>query len=106
VRDVIVLLNPEKDPAGSYALSLADALGAHATALAIAFEPSLPYFTTGSAYDVIATTREASEHLADRALAEFERIALRSGVRVVATRLLTTPELERRKPLASPATMT
>jgi nucleotide-binding universal stress UspA family protein len=93
IKDMVVLLDPDAEVPAPYALSLAKQFGAHLTAVACAFEPSLPYFTTGASDDVIATAREAVERRAERCLDDIERRARADGLSVAATRLLTTPEL-------------
>ena len=92
MKHLLVLLSPEGDQVGPYALALAKQFDAHPTVIAYAFEPSLPYFATDSLGDVVAQARDAAAHAATQDLAKFESRAKQVGLNVVVTSLVASTE--------------
>ena len=92
MKHLLVLLSPEGDQVGPYALALAKQFDAHPTVIAYAFEPSLPYFATDSLGDVVAQARDAAAHAATQDLAKFESRAKQIGLNVVVTSLVASTE--------------
>jgi hypothetical protein len=86
------------DQVGPYALALAKEFGAHSTAVAYAFEPSLPYFAADSLGDVVAQARDAAGNAAAQDLAQFESHAKQTGLNVVVTKLVASTERVAREP--------
>lgn len=85
IKDILVHLIPEAGsrPAGSvhYAISMADKLGAHLTALVFAVDFTKPATFYGGATDEdIAEARERFRRAADEAQATFVRSAERAGI--------------------------
>jgi nucleotide-binding universal stress UspA family protein len=92
VKHLLALLGSEDDNVGPYARALAREFDAQTTAVAYAFEPSLPYFTTDSLEDVIAQARDGAAQAAAKTLQLFDRSAKQAGLKVVARTLLGTSE--------------
>ena len=83
IKDIVVSLSTEagRGVAGSYAVSLAETLGAHVAAIAFALEPVIPpTFMGGMPADLIEAQRIESEKSARTAVAAFEEAARRAGV--------------------------
>ena len=83
IKDVIVNLGlGERDPAGDYALSLAQAFGAHVLGAALAYDVVIPGLALdgGIPPEFIETQRAQAESRAGAAVARFEAAAKRAGV--------------------------
>jgi nucleotide-binding universal stress UspA family protein len=81
IRDIIVNLTPaaDFDPAGAYAISLAEAFNAHITGVAFAYDPPWPPSVLEAAViDVYRTVKENYKNDAQKALSRFEDAARRS----------------------------
>ena len=82
IKDIVVNLGlGERDPAGEYAISVADAFGAHVLGMAIIYDPVIPGTVMGGippAY--IETQRVEAEKTVKAAIARFETTAKRVGV--------------------------
>jgi nucleotide-binding universal stress UspA family protein len=85
IKDVVVSLSEEvgRDVAAKYALSVAEAFGAHLAGIAFVYEPVIPGTVMGGIpASVIEASRAESERAAKDAIARFEEGARRSGVSV------------------------
>jgi nucleotide-binding universal stress UspA family protein len=83
IKDLIVNLGLGKprDVAADYAISIAEAFGAHACAVAFAYEPVVPPSVMGGIpADIIDAQWAASESAAEAAIAGFEAAARRAGI--------------------------
>jgi nucleotide-binding universal stress UspA family protein len=83
IKDVLVNLTvgASRDVAADYAVSIGQALGAHVTAVAFAYDPVLPPSIMGGIpAEYIETQRRESEKAAADAIASFENAARRQGV--------------------------
>jgi nucleotide-binding universal stress UspA family protein len=83
IKDIVVSLSTEagRGVAGSYAVSIAEAFGAHVAAIAFALEAVIPpTFMGGMPADLIEAQRAESEKFARAAVASFEEAARRAGV--------------------------
>ncbi|HZP79342.1 MAG TPA: universal stress protein [Pseudolabrys sp.] len=82
IKDIIVNLGlGSRDPASDYALSVADAFGAHLLGTAFVYEPLIPSVVTGSIpAEVIDSQRRDTEASANRGVARFAEAARRVGV--------------------------
>jgi nucleotide-binding universal stress UspA family protein len=82
IKDLIVNLGlEEKDPAGDFAVSVADLFGAHVMGVAFAYEPVIPGSVMGGIPpEFIETQRAESEKGARAAISRFEAAAKRAGV--------------------------
>ncbi len=82
IKDIVVNLGlGERDPAGEYAIAVADAFGAHVLGMAIIYDPVIPGTVMGGippAY--IETQRVEAEKTVKAAIARFETTAKRVGV--------------------------
>ena len=82
IKDIVVNLGlGERDPAGEYAIAVADAFGAHVLGMAIIYDPVIPGTVMGGippAY--IETQRVEAEKMVKAAIARFETTAKRVGV--------------------------
>jgi len=81
IKDIIVNLTPgqEFDPAGRYAISLAEAYNAHISGVAFSFDPPWPpSLIEGAVIDVYRTAKESFKKDATDALANFDAAAKRS----------------------------
>jgi nucleotide-binding universal stress UspA family protein len=99
IKDIVVNLSVSatRDVAGAYAVALAEAFGAHVTAVAFAYEAALPPSIMGGIpASFIEVQRAESEKAARASIARFEEAARRAGVsaesRVVAGSLGTAAE--------------
>ena len=83
IKDIVVNLSvdPSRDVAGSYAISLAEAFGAHLAAVAFSYEPVIPPTIMGSIpASFIDEQREQNDKAASDALARFDEAARRAGI--------------------------
>jgi len=83
IKDMVVNLSVGGDggPAGDYAISVADALGAHLTAIAFIYDPIVPVSSTGYIpADVIETQLADNEAAAQAAIDRFSSVAKRVGI--------------------------
>jgi nucleotide-binding universal stress UspA family protein len=82
IKDLIVNLGlGESDPAGDFAVSVADLFGAHVMGVAFAYDPVIPGSVMGGIPpEFIETQRAESEKTARAATARFEAVAKRAGV--------------------------
>jgi len=83
IKDLVVNLSLGEDggPAGDYAVSVADAFGAHVTGIAFVFDPIVP--VTGTGYipaEVIETQLSDNQAAAKAAVDRFAAAASRAGV--------------------------
>jgi nucleotide-binding universal stress UspA family protein len=83
IKDLVVNLSVGEDggPAGDYAVSVADAFGAHVTGIAFVFDPIVP--VTGTGYipaEVIETQLADNQAAAKAAVDHFAAAASRAGV--------------------------
>jgi len=90
IKDIVVNLGlGERDPAGEFAVSLAEKFEAHVLGVAFAYEPIIPGSVMGGIPpDFIEAQRAESEQKARTALARFEASAKRSSLSAE-TRVLT-----------------
>ena len=84
LKDIVVNLGlGEHDPAGEYAISLADAFEAHLLGVAFSFEPVIPGMVMGGIPpQFIDSQRAESDKKARAAVARFEKAAKQAGVSV------------------------
>jgi nucleotide-binding universal stress UspA family protein len=90
IKDLVVhlMVGRDRQPAADYAISVADAFGAHAAGIAIAFEPVIPATITGTVpVDLIEAQRVETRRAAQDAIDRFEAAAQRAGISAE-TRLL------------------
>ncbi len=82
IKDLVVNLGLGKqDPAGNYAVSIAEAFGAHVLGVAFAYEPVIPGSVMGGIPpEFLEAQRTESEKSARAAIARFEEAAKREGV--------------------------
>jgi nucleotide-binding universal stress UspA family protein len=83
IKDIVVNLSPgaTRDVAAHYAVSIAEAYGAHIAGIAFAYDPVLPASVMGGiSADVFDVQRRENEKLAQAAIDEFESAARRAGV--------------------------
>ena len=83
IKDIVVNLSvdPSRDVAGNYAISLAEAFGAHLAAVAFSYEPVIPPTIMGSIpASFIDEQREQNDKAASDALARFDEAARRAGI--------------------------
>ena len=83
IKDLVVNLGLGKprDVAGEFAISIAEAFGAHACGVAFAYEPVVPPSVMGGIpADIIDVQWAASDSAADAAIASFEAAAKRAGI--------------------------
>jgi nucleotide-binding universal stress UspA family protein len=92
IKDVVVKLSldPAADPAASYAISLADAFGAHLAGIALAYEPEVLADPGGPGARRFLRVREENQQAATAAAARFEKNAGGAGVAATARVLTTT----------------
>lgn len=91
IKDLVVNLGlGDRDPAGDYAVSLAETFGAHVLGVAFAYEPIIPGTVMGGIPpEFIESQRVESEGKARAAIARFETAAKREGISYE-SRILTT----------------
>jgi nucleotide-binding universal stress UspA family protein len=83
IKDIVVNLSvdPSRDVAGNYAISLADAFGAHLAAVAYSYEPVIPPTVMGAVpVSFIEEQRAQSDKAASDAIAKFDEAARRAGI--------------------------
>jgi nucleotide-binding universal stress UspA family protein len=82
LKDIIVNLGlGEHDPAGDYAISVAEAFEAHVLGVAFSYEPIIPGAVMGGIPpEFIESQRAESEKLARKSLARFDEAARRAGI--------------------------
>jgi nucleotide-binding universal stress UspA family protein len=82
IKDIIVNLGlGERDPAGDFAISVADAFGAHVLGMAFVYDPIIPGSVMGGIPpQFIEAQRAESEKAVRGAIARFEQAAKRVGV--------------------------
>jgi nucleotide-binding universal stress UspA family protein len=82
IKDLIVNLGlGERDPAGDYAVSIAQSFDAHVLGIALAYEPVIPGSVMGGIPpEFLETQRAESEATARKAIARFEEAAKRAGI--------------------------
>src|SRR5262245_19832375 len=82
IKDLVVNLSLTRDVAGPYAISLAEAFGAHLSAVAFSYEPVIPPTVMGSTIpaSLIEMQRADNEKAANEARATFDAAASRAGL--------------------------
>ena len=82
IKDIVVNLGPgEHDPAGDYAISVAEAFEAHVLGIAFAYDPVIPGSVMGGIPpEFIESQRAESEKARAAAIARFEQAAKRAGI--------------------------
>lgn len=82
IKDIVVNLGlGERDPAGEFAVSVAEACSAHVLGIAFAYEPVIPGSVMGGIPpEFIESQRAESDKKARAAIARFEQAAKRSNL--------------------------
>src|SRR5476651_1160941 len=82
IKDIVVNLGlGAHDPAGDYAISVADAFQAHLLGVAFFFEPVIPGLVMGGIPpEFIDSQRAESDKKARTSVARFERAAKQAGI--------------------------
>jgi len=82
IKDIVVNLGlGAHDPAGDYAISVADTFEAHLLGVAFVYDPIIPGAVTGGIPpEFIESQRADNEKAARTAIARFEHAAKRAGV--------------------------
>ena len=82
IKDIIVNLGlGAKDPAGEFAISVADAFGAHVLGMAYSYDPIIPGMVMGGIPpQFIDSQRAESDQKARTAVSRFEASAKRAGI--------------------------
>ena len=82
IKDIIVNLGlGPQDPAGAYAISVAEKFEAHLVGIAVSYEPIIPGTVMGGIPpDIIEGQRAESNNRANAAIARFEQSAKRAGI--------------------------
>jgi nucleotide-binding universal stress UspA family protein len=82
IKDIIVNLGlGERDPAGTYAVSIAEKFGAHVLGVAVAYDPVIPGAVMGGIPpEFIEAQRNETEKSARGAIGRFEQAAKRAGI--------------------------
>lgn len=82
IKDIVVSLGlGAQDPAGNFAISVADAYKAHLTGLAFSYEPIIPGAVMGGIPpEFIESQRVESDKKARTAVARFEAAAKRADI--------------------------
>ncbi len=82
IKDIVVNLGLGKhDPAGDYAISVAEAFGAHVLGIAVSYEPVIPGTVMGGIPpEIIESQRSESNQKARTAVSRFEQAVKRTGV--------------------------
>jgi nucleotide-binding universal stress UspA family protein len=82
IKDIIVNLGlGSSDPAGEYAVSVAEAFGAHLLGVAVSYEPVIPGTVMGGIPpEVVEGQRAESNKKARAAIGRFEQAAKRAGI--------------------------
>jgi len=82
IKDIIVNLGlGSRDPAGEYAISVAEAFGAHVLGIAVSYEPIIPGTVMGGIPpEIIESQRAESDKKARVAVDRFEQAVKRAGI--------------------------
>lgn len=82
IKDIVVNLGlGSNDPAGDYAVSMAEIFEAHLLAIAVSYDPVIPGTVMGGIPpEIIEGQRRESDKLARAAIARFEQAAKRAGI--------------------------
>jgi len=82
IKDIVVNLSlGDRDPAGEYAVSVAEAFGAHLLAIAVSYEAVIPGTLLGGIPpEIIETQRVESDKKARAAISRFEKVSKRTGI--------------------------
>jgi nucleotide-binding universal stress UspA family protein len=82
IKDIVVNLGlGEQNPAGNFAISIAEAFGAHLLGVAFAYEPVIPGSVMGGIPpEFLEAQRAESEKSARSAITRFEQAAKRAGI--------------------------
>jgi nucleotide-binding universal stress UspA family protein len=82
IKDIVVNLGlGTNDPAGAYAISVAEAFGAHVLGIAVSYEPVIPGTVMGGIPpEIIESQRSESDQKARKAVGRFDEAVKRSGV--------------------------
>ncbi|HEY7230474.1 MAG TPA: universal stress protein [Pseudolabrys sp.] len=82
IKDIIVNLGlGAQDPAGTYAISVAEKFEAHVLGIAVSYEPVIPGSVMGGVLpELIEGQRAESNKRANAAIARFEQAAKRAGI--------------------------
>jgi nucleotide-binding universal stress UspA family protein len=82
IKDIVVNLGlGTNDPAGVYAISVAEAFGAHVLGIAFCYEPVIPGTVMGGIPpEIIDSQRAESDKKARAAIARFEQAASRASI--------------------------
>ena len=89
IKDIVVNLGlGTSDPAGDYAISIAEAFGAHLLGVAVSYEPVIPGTVMGGVPpEIIEGQRAESNKRANAAVARFEQAAKRAGISMESRRI-------------------
>jgi len=82
IKDIVVNLGlGSRDPAGEYAVSVAEAFGAHLLGVAVSYEPIIPGTVMGGIPpEIIESQRAESDKKARVAVDRFEQAVKRAGI--------------------------
>jgi len=82
IKDIVVNLGlGTHDPAGDYAISVAEAFDAHVLGIAVSYEPVIPGTVMGGIPpEIIESQRSESNKKASNAVSRFEQAVKRTGV--------------------------
>ena len=83
IKDLVVSLSvgASRDAAGPYAISVAEAFGAHVAGVAFSYEPVIPPTIMGTIpASFVESQRAESDKAADDAMARFNDATRRAGV--------------------------
>src|SRR6476619_5579911 len=82
IKDIVVNLGlGANDPAGNYAVSVAEAFGSHLLGIAFSYEPVIPGTVMGGIPpEIIESQRAESDKKARAAIARFEQATKRAGI--------------------------
>ena len=83
IKDLVVSLSvgASRDAAGPYAISVAEAFGAHVAGIAFSYEPVIPPTIMGTIpASFVESQREENDRAANDARAKFDEAARRAGV--------------------------
>jgi nucleotide-binding universal stress UspA family protein len=82
IKDIVVNLGlGTRDPAGDYAISVAEVFGAHVLGIAVSYEPVIPGTVMGGIPpEIIEGQRSESNKKASTAVSRFEQAVKRTGV--------------------------
>ena len=82
IKDIVVNLGlGDQDPAGNFAISVAEAFGAHVLGMAFVYDPVIPGSVMGGIPpQFIESQRAESEKVVNDAIARFDAAAKRAGI--------------------------